>query len=81
MDGLFICQVVGWKMIPPNRVGGKLFPSLRPIGLKLLGFGLFLKQLLSSILKIFLGSRSMENFLNDHFPSIVCGSSIVLQIF
>jgi hypothetical protein len=26
VDGLFTCHVVGWRRIPPNRIGGKLFP-------------------------------------------------------
>jgi hypothetical protein len=26
VDGLFACHVMGWRRIPPNWVGGKLFP-------------------------------------------------------
>ena len=28
VDGLFTCHVVGWRRIPPNWAGGKLFPYL-----------------------------------------------------
>ena len=27
MDSLFTCHVVDWKKIPPNWIGGKLFPK------------------------------------------------------
>ena len=27
MDDLFTYHVMGWRRIPPNRVGGKLFPN------------------------------------------------------
>ena len=28
MDDLIACHVVGWRRIPPNRVGGKLCPCI-----------------------------------------------------
>ena len=28
VEGLFTCHVVGRRKIPPNRVGGKLFPLI-----------------------------------------------------
>jgi hypothetical protein len=27
MDSLFTCHIVGWRKIPPNRIGGKLCPN------------------------------------------------------
>ena len=27
MNSLFTCHVVDWKKIPPNWIGGKLFPK------------------------------------------------------
>ena len=28
MNGLFICHVIGWGMISPNQVEGKLYPYI-----------------------------------------------------
>ncbi len=34
VDSLFKCHVVGWRMIPPNQVGGKLFKKKKKMQIR-----------------------------------------------
>jgi hypothetical protein len=42
VDGLFNCHVMGWKRIPPNRFGSKLFPYILMVGQEHLGYKFFI---------------------------------------